>query len=78
MAHYADLTAASDVEDLQSRHGDGISRPVPGEATKPYRLRVVQPGVCPMVVWLNAESATKALAYGKARWPNAVVTPLGA
>lgn len=78
MAHFADLTAASEVEEMQSRHGDGISRPVPGEATKPYRLRVVQQGVCPMNVWLHAESAAKALAYGKARWPNAVVTALTA
>jgi hypothetical protein len=73
MAHFADLTAAVGVEELQARHGDGISRPVPGEATTAYRLSVVQPGVCPMTVWLHAESAAKAVEYGKARWPNAVV-----
>jgi hypothetical protein len=76
MTNFANLTATVDDEDLKSRHGEGISRPVPGEPTRLYRLRVRQPGVSPMKVQLYAESAAKALEYGKARWPNAVVTPV--
>jgi hypothetical protein len=73
MTNFANLTASFDEQKVDSRHGDGISRPVPGESTQMYRLRVVQAGVSPMKAILPAESADKALEYGKARWPNAVI-----
>lgn len=76
VAHFADLTAAADVETLSSRHGDGVSRPMPGEDTQLYTLRVAQSGVAPMRVCLYAESAQKALAYGSARWPEAKIALL--
>jgi len=74
MTNFANLTAHFDDQEVDSRHGDGISRPVPGEPTQMYRLRVVQAGVSPMRAMLPAESADKALEYGKARWPNAAIT----
>lgn len=73
MTNFADLTAYFDEQDIESRHGDGISRPVPGETTQMYKLRVVQTGVSPMKALLPAESPEKALEYGKARWPNATI-----
>lgn len=74
MDSFANLTTPFDDADLESRHGDGISRPVPGEATQMYKLRVAQLGVSPMKAMLPAESAEKALAYAHARWPNAVIS----
>lgn len=74
MTNFANLTASFDNQDLESRHGDGISRPVPGERTSLFRLRVVQNGVSPMKTTLPAESAERALQYGRARWPNAVIS----
>lgn len=76
MSHFAELAAHFDVEEAESKHGDGISRPVPGEPTELFRLLVRQTGVNPMKVLFQAETADKALAYGKARWPNAAVTLL--
>ena len=73
MSNFANLTTSFDEQDIDSRHGDGISRPVPGETTQMYKLRVVQVGVSPMKALLPAESPEKALEYGKARWPNATI-----
>jgi hypothetical protein len=74
MTNFADLTVAFEMQEVDSRHGDGISRPVPGEETQMYGLRVVQSGVSPMKAFLPAESAEKAVEYGKARWPNAKIS----
>jgi hypothetical protein len=74
MDAFANLTADTADISLESRHGDGISRPVPGEAAHLHALCVSQPGVGLMKVMLMAESPDKALVYAHARWPNAVVT----
>jgi hypothetical protein len=60
----------------EAQYGDGVSRPVPGQATASYKLKVKLPGAKPMTCWLNAESSDRATAYATARWPHALITLL--
>lgn len=50
--------------------GDGISRPMPKEQTRMYRVNVKQPGMPLMRVAIPAPSKSKALTYCKNRWPD--------
>jgi hypothetical protein len=60
-------------EAQESRHGEGISRPVFQARTRLYTLRVRQPQQRPMVMTMRAESKAAAIRYAQARWPNAAV-----
>jgi len=60
-------------EDDQSRHGEGISRPIPGNPTREFRLLVFKPGSQPMTWITRAESKRHAVRYAEARWPGAEV-----
>jgi len=60
-------------EAQESRHGEGISRPVAKANTRLYPLRVRQPQQRPMVMTMRAESKAAAIRYAQARWPNAAV-----
>jgi hypothetical protein len=60
-------------EEQQSRHGEGVSRPVAKAHTRLYPLRVRQPQQRPMMMTMRAESKAAAIRYAQARWPNAAV-----
>ena len=60
-------------EEDQSRHGEGISRPVHGSRTREFRVLVYKPGGQPMTWITKAESSQHAIRYAEARWPGAVV-----
>jgi hypothetical protein len=60
-------------DDVTSRSGPGISRPMPGAATAMYTLRVKQLQGQPMKVTLWAESPKHAQRYAEARWPESRV-----
>lgn len=64
----------SEVE--RGRFGDGISRPRPGQKTRPYRIEVLLPQSRPMVVTLPAPNRRSAARYARNRWPGAAVTVL--
>jgi hypothetical protein len=68
MADFANLLWNEEI-DVQSQHGEGISRPVAGAKTKEFRIKVRQVGASPMYVYMQAESKSRALKYAKARWP---------
>lgn len=62
------------MEDAQeSRHGEGISRPVSTARTRRFVLVVKHPNQFPMTVTMKAESQSAAIRYAKARWPHALV-----
>lgn len=60
-------------EAQESRHGEGISRPVAKARTRLYALKVRQPHQRPMVMTMRAESMPAAIRYAQARWPDAKV-----
>jgi hypothetical protein len=60
-------------EEDQSRHGEGISRPVTKAKTKLYTLIVYKSGSMPMTMTMRAENKTAAITYAQNRWPNATV-----
>lgn len=53
--------------------GEGVTRPVAGKPTQPYRLLVRSPYAQPMRVILSAEGEQEAVMYAQNRWPEAVV-----
>lgn len=53
--------------------GEGVSRPVQGAKTKPFKLLVRMETGSPMRVELWAESKKRAVMYAKNRWPAAAV-----
>lgn len=57
----------------RGNHGDGVSRPKPNEATRPYTLIVRQGNARPMKVTYQAPSKRAAIRYAKNRWPGAEV-----
>ena len=56
--------------------GPGLSRPLPGDRTNPYALRVRPPQQPPMRVVLMASNLDQAIAYASARWPQAAIQPV--
>ena len=50
--------------------GAGISRPMPHEKTRSFRLLVTFPKAMPMNVTITAASKAKAIMYCKNRWPD--------
>ena len=62
--------------DPRENLGAGLSRPMPGDRTNPYALRVRPPQQPPMKVVLMAADLDKAIAYASARWPQAAIQPV--
>lgn len=60
-------------EDDNSRHGEGISRPRPGNRTREFRVIVFKPGSQPLTWITQAETRRHAIRYAEARWPGAEV-----
>jgi hypothetical protein len=60
----------------QPNLGEGISRHVPGEPTRLYRVLVRIPGNTPMKVLVRAESTKRAQKYALNRWPASTVEVL--
>lgn len=60
-------------EDDAGLYGDGISRPMPGNPTREFRLLVFKPGSRPMTWITRAESKKHAITYAQNRWPGAEV-----
>ena len=60
-------------EEDQSRHGEGISRPVAKAKTKLYTLIVYKSGFMPMTTTMRAENKAAAITYAQNRWPNATI-----
>ena len=60
-------------EEDQSRHGEGISRPIAKVRTKEYRVMVYPSGAKPMLWITQAENVGAAIRYAQNRWPNAAV-----
>ena len=63
----------SNDEDDNSRHGEGISRPVHGSRTREFRVIVFKPGSQPLTWITKAETKRHAIRYAEARWPGAEV-----
>lgn len=61
------------LDNPQSRHGEGVSRPVTGKRTKEYKLRVKGSDSTPMIITLKAENEKAAVMYCQNRWPEAAV-----
>jgi len=53
--------------------GPGVSRPLPKEQTRDYRLVVTCKGAPPMRVVIKAATKRKAITYCQNRWPSAEV-----
>jgi hypothetical protein len=62
--------------DPRENLGPGLSRPMPGDRTNPYALRVRPPHEPPMRVVLNAADLDQAIVYASARWPQAAIQPV--
>ena len=60
-------------ENTQARSGPGISRPLEGERTRSFTLKVTLQASMPMKWKTKAPTATKAKQYALARWPGATV-----
>ena len=60
-------------EDIGSRYGPGISRPLDKERTRQFTLKVTIQTLRPMKWTTQAATADKAKQYGIARWPGATV-----
>ena len=60
-------------EPSTSRHGDGISRPLPKTRTREYRVIIYKPGAQPMTWITRAETKRHAIRYAENRWPGAAV-----
>lgn len=56
-----------------SRHGEGISRPLPKTRTREFRLTVSAHGARPMLWITKAENVKAAIRYAQNRWPGAQV-----
>ena len=56
--------------------GAGISRPLPRQRTRPYRMEAARPGSPVMRVTIPAPSKAKAISYCQHRWPDCDVTPI--
>ena len=56
-----------------SQHGEGISRPRPGNRTREFRVIVFKPGSQPLTWITKAETRRHAIRYAEARWPGAAV-----
>ena len=56
--------------------GAGISRPMPDERTREYRVNVKQPGMPLLRITIMAPSQEKALSYCKNRWPDCTAEPI--
>jgi hypothetical protein len=56
--------------------GAGISRPLPSEATRLYRLSVKQPGKPVLRLTIPAPTKAKAIKYCQNRWPDCTVEVL--
>ena len=63
-------------ENTQARIGPGISRPLEGEKTKSFTLKVIIQAAMPMKWKVKAATAAKAKQYALARWPGATVEVL--
>jgi hypothetical protein len=63
-------------ENTQARSGPGISRPLEGERTKSFTLKITLQSAMPMKWKTKAATATKAKQYALARWPGAKVEVL--
>lgn len=59
-----------DSDEPQPTLGPGLSRPMPNQAARLYRLRVVVPkSARPMIITIPAPSRGKAILYCQNRWP---------
>lgn len=56
-----------------SKHGEGISRPMPGVRTRDYTVIVYIQGARPLTWITRAETKRHAIRYAEARWPGAAV-----
>lgn len=50
--------------------GAGVSRPLPRERTRLFRVAVKQPGAPAMRITIPAASRSKAILHCKNRWPD--------
>lgn len=75
MNHY---TLPAELFGPQPVLGDGVSRPLPTEATRQFRFEVQIPSAPLMRVVIPAPTKAKAVLYCKNRWPGATVTPIKA
>ena len=57
------------LDEPQPALGPGLSRPLPTESTRLYRLRVKIPSMRPMTITIPAPSRGKAIRYCLNRWP---------
>jgi len=60
-------------DDDGAQYGEGVSRPIPGNRTRQYRIKVHMAQSQPMSVILRAESKSAAIKYAQNRWPNATI-----
>jgi hypothetical protein len=58
-----------DSDEHQPALGPGLSRPLPTETTRPYRLQVKIPSMRPMTITIPAPSRGRAIRYCQNRWP---------
>jgi hypothetical protein len=59
-----------------ARSGPGISRPLEGERTKSFTLKITLQSAMPMKWKTKAATASKAKQYALARWPGSTVEVL--
>jgi len=57
-------------EGPEPRLGPGVSRPLPTQLTRNYRVEVKRPGAPPMRITIPAPTKAKALMYCRNRWPD--------
>lgn len=76
MSNYIIPVQLPGLDGPEPKLGDGVSRPMPKERTREFRLMVQIPGSKPMRVVIPAPTKAKAVTYCKNRWPLATVTPL--
>lgn len=60
-------------DQIDSKHGEGISRPRSKARTREYRLIVYPTGSQPMTWITRAETKRHAIRYAENRWPGAAV-----
>ena len=60
-------------DDDGAQYGEGVSRPIPGNRTRQYRIKVHMAQSQPMSVILPAENKNAAIKYAQNRWPNAKI-----
>jgi len=59
-------------EGPEPKLGPGVSRPLPTQTTRNYRVEVKRPGAPAMRVTIPAPTKAKALMYCRNRWPDCV------